>query len=929
MEHIYIPLTIVPEVLAERTSTASRVDPLSLLESGGQCVILGDPGSGKSTLLRFLALAGISRPLQERYKAKADTRLSILVTLRKYADEIKSRSNLSLLDYIRENIQADFNLKDADYDFLEYFLESGQSILLFDGMDELPSPHFKEAVRDRIRTLTTTYPGNTVIVTTRIVGYDNSFRFAEEEFRHYRVTKLLLPEIEQFVSDWYRVRIENPREREENVQDLIRILRDDAHTAIRELAENPLLLTIVALVHRIDAVLPDERVVLYQKCTETLLNTWHTWKFRETENKNRGKVERRNRFRMEAIAHWMQCRSASTGRNQRAVVTYDDISDFLTKHISENENPNDSESEPQDLAKDFLEFIKKRAGLLIEVGDNQYSFVHLTFQEYLTSAYIITTCEKSGVEGLWSVIGHYYQDPRWHEVIRLLVAGLKANESQKFLIARILAVKQRTRLFTKSQVLGGLLLDGIEPAEECKNDILALLVASGCHAGALDQVRAIHSLLQNWLAKETLNRESMITAIKTFEKTQVEAGKTSLALLTLSLSLPVEIADEIFATGKPRLALAYECLFGTTIPPIDFSSMRRKLEEVFVAQKALALTSRLLNFIAAVLQSLAAPLGVGTQARIAFEAQLVALTGGYRGPFRDLMLNTILISFDGESTIYRWSATKGPVVNREHERRPGHPQRASFPFLSIHRSRPLKDGQQSNQDSALSRDAIGLSREHLNSKRMHSWLRGKRRHSSESANRALALVHRQIHVLPPTANGKRNAFWQGFLSTPELQETVIELLSDLFALEPRSQWSEALRVRYLPAVPEQMRISDPSVWAKVQKAFEDRSFGETEIYVAAWLLILDSWLKIFGYYESNSVPLFDGLVDVTKTIDAAPIRIAHVIRNMAYGDKASVAALESLLLSDEPAYRSIFEKCLWRGPSPHAGTRPVRVGKRR
>ncbi|GAG48062.1 unnamed protein product, partial [marine sediment metagenome] len=30
---------------------------------------------------------------------------------------------------------------------------------------------------------------------------------------------------------------------------------DEAHIAIRELAQNPLLLTIVALVHRIDAVL--------------------------------------------------------------------------------------------------------------------------------------------------------------------------------------------------------------------------------------------------------------------------------------------------------------------------------------------------------------------------------------------------------------------------------------------------------------------------------------------------------------------------------------------------------------------------------------------------------------------------------------------------------------------------------------------------
>ena len=89
----------------------------------------------------------------------------------------------------------------------------------------------------------------------------------------------------------YAVRIENPKERDQHANDLIRILQEKEHEAIGELAQNPLLLTIFALVHRIDAVLPDERVVLYQKCTETLLNTWHTWKFREMEIKHREQVE--------------------------------------------------------------------------------------------------------------------------------------------------------------------------------------------------------------------------------------------------------------------------------------------------------------------------------------------------------------------------------------------------------------------------------------------------------------------------------------------------------------------------------------------------------------------------------------------------------------------------------------------------------------
>src|SRR5690348_12133419 len=104
MEHIYIPLQVIPEAQNEQDTNVTYTDPLSFLSPSTRRIILGDPGSGKSTLLRFLALAGISEPLQRRYGARPDKRLPIFVTLRRYADELKSRRNLSLIDYILESI---------------------------------------------------------------------------------------------------------------------------------------------------------------------------------------------------------------------------------------------------------------------------------------------------------------------------------------------------------------------------------------------------------------------------------------------------------------------------------------------------------------------------------------------------------------------------------------------------------------------------------------------------------------------------------------------------------------------------------------------------------------------------------------------------------------------------------------------------------
>jgi hypothetical protein len=466
MEHIYIPLATTPEQADDRSEETPRGNPLDLLHPPGRRhVVLGDPGSGKSTLLKFLTLAGRSEPLQKRYGVRPDRRLPILVVLRRYSDALKDDPDLSLLEYIARNLRADLSLPHLDQRFLEYYLESGEAILLFDGMDELPNPRFKKTVRDRVHCLLNTYPGNTAIVSSRIVGYENPYRFDDKSYRHLKLARLALPEMERFVEDWYAVRVENLVERRANVDDLNRILRDADQEAIRELAANPLLLTIIALVHRIDAVLPDERVVLYQKCTETLLNTWHTWKFRASEvQERRGKIERRNRARIEALADWMHRQAGSTNARERSIVPFEQARDFLTEHIRGHERLDDPD-DAQDLAEDFLEFVKTRAGLLIEVGDHQFSFVHLTFQEYLTATHLTARMEVSGAESLWAEIKPLVADPRWHEVIRLLIAGLRSADSQALLVSRLLDLRSDGSETLVALLLGGLLLDGIEAAE--------------------------------------------------------------------------------------------------------------------------------------------------------------------------------------------------------------------------------------------------------------------------------------------------------------------------------------------------------------------------------------------------------------------------------------------------------------------------------
>lgn len=537
MEEIYIPLSLSPGSINDSGIDPPRINPLSRLQPGQYSVILGDPGSGKSTLLKFLALVGRSEPLQKRAGAQPNGRLPIYVALRKYADELKTQQNLPLIRFIRDSAQAELNLEGADSTFFDYYLETGQALLLFDGLDELPNAQYKFMIRDRIRTLLSSFPGNVAIVTSRIVGYEPPHRFDDRAYSHFVVSRLSIAEITQFVDDWYRVRVDNEGERREHIKGLMRILEDPNYQSIRDLAENPLLLTIVALVHRIDAVLPDERVVLYQKCTETLLNTWHTWKQRDPDLRDRSRIERRNRHRVEAIAHWLHAQSGGTGRNQRAVVSYKDLLTFLTSHIREAERPYAEQADPEDEAERFLEFIRAKAGLLVEVGDGQYSFLHLTFQEFLTSSYFITRAERDGVVRLWSSIHAHCDDPRWHEVVRLFVAGLKSDESQLVVIQGLLGRGRSARSIARTRLLGGLLLDGIAAARTRRADILAELTKAGVTVVEYDDVAAIASLLRTLIAKDTVGPEAVREAFAMVATKASSRKRLALELLARAVGL--------------------------------------------------------------------------------------------------------------------------------------------------------------------------------------------------------------------------------------------------------------------------------------------------------------------------------------------------------------------------------------------------------
>ncbi|MDQ3813433.1 MAG: hypothetical protein M3347_05725, partial [Armatimonadota bacterium] len=176
-----------------------------------------------------------------------------------------------------------------------------------------------------------------------------------------------------------------------------------------------------------------------------------------------------------------------------------------------------------------------------------------------------------------------------------------------------------------------------------------------------------------------------------------------------------------------------------------------------------------------------------------------------------------------------------------------------------------------------------------------------------------ALVRDRVRVRAlDLAHSTDTDLWRITLDSPKMFSVILDLLCDIFVLEPRAQWWEALRVSFLPTVPQRITLFDQNWWKQVENAFAENKAGEAEIYGAAWQLLFDSWLYIYEYYKSPHETLFGRLAELTRDIDAPPLRIAHCIRDLAYGDESRTDDLVAMVQSDDPAYRTIFERCYWR-----------------
>lgn len=463
--------------------TEKRLAGPDVVNHHPKLMVLGKPGAGKSTFLKYLAIQCIWEKFQDSripifitLKEFAETKNSpdllefISQTLSVYGVKsfqiehlISHGRLLFLLDGLDEVREEDINriikqieLFSGKFFFSKDFVVDQPSFLdernkkfdeieiikiqKIDGLKKIkrsdfPTKHQKmheEIIEDferEKRDVSQRYPdlsrhsdqgleflskkfphkiySNHFVITCRIAAREYIF----QNFSEVEVADFDDRQIQSFVRNWFELR--NPSKGKKFLKKL------SDNLPLRELANSPLLLTLLCLVFEESTDFPINRSELYKEGVSILLKKWDGQRNIERDQAYKNLSVPRKEDLLSSVAFYTFDRKNYFFKQQ-------EIESYIVQYIR---NLPDAKTDPKALQLDsevVLKSIEAQHGLLVERARGIYSFSHLTFQEYFAARKIITTSEPQRLEEALCSLSNHINEKRWREVL-LLALGMLPN----------------------------------------------------------------------------------------------------------------------------------------------------------------------------------------------------------------------------------------------------------------------------------------------------------------------------------------------------------------------------------------------------------------------------------------------------------------------------------------------------------------------
>lgn len=331
-----------------------------------------------------------------------------------------ANSGQALMPYIVEQFRI-CGFPEAE-PFVRDVLKDGRALVLFDGLDEV---RVENEQRDQLITAVEDFGrefrDSQVFITCRLAVTDYHF----DGFRYVEMADFDQKQMHTFVFRWFQ---HDMAQRDACWQ----ALQTDHNKTLRELAQVPLLLSLLCLTYEKRNEFPQERDEIYKEATDALLNDWDASRRikrgREFVRENAVYENLTLKNKQKLLAHV----AAQTFADGQYFIEEDKLAGIIEAFL--RGVPGLEMLEPDGV--EVLRVMEAQHGIFVERAQAIHSFSHLTLQEYYAARYIVEN-EAGGT--LLRLMAHVGED-RWREVF--LLAASMLSDATKFCRLYLQALQQ-------------------------------------------------------------------------------------------------------------------------------------------------------------------------------------------------------------------------------------------------------------------------------------------------------------------------------------------------------------------------------------------------------------------------------------------------------------------------------------------------------
>jgi len=371
-----------------------------IFESSNTIYVIGGAGFGKTLFMHNLV-----NNFEKLHVNDSNKHLIIYCELKSFYSDIENNNKKSIIDYLQESIitKTGIDSSDVSKEFINYYLNIGRCIILFDGLDEVIKQNRNELHKKIIVYFQNYNPNNKICITSRGRNF-----IPQDDVEVIRICTLHKREISKYIDNMIKLKKFKKSDKSTFIEQTDILIE-------RKFLNNLLILSLLINVFKSERRLPTNKVDLYRKCFEYI-----------AKEREEGKS---NKLYDWDLVYPLMKDSTFIRLAVLAAPNNNDIDrTIIENHLATQYKRMYSEQNKLEKAiKQFLEFCSARTDLFVPSStDDKFKFFHRSFFEYFYSRFLNQTTD---VLEIYNLMTNFDVDS---EVFELTVALVKEENAEKY-----------------------------------------------------------------------------------------------------------------------------------------------------------------------------------------------------------------------------------------------------------------------------------------------------------------------------------------------------------------------------------------------------------------------------------------------------------------------------------------------------------------